>query len=772
MKVNKLIKIIGAVLIIVIITMGVFAYLLRSLISSDAIKQYLLPVAEEYIGRKINVEDIKISIFSGITVKGVSVAEKAGEKNSAGGEKFITFGTVDIRYNLWKLLKRELVLQSIYFSQPKINIIRNSDGTYNFSDIIERIDKKGESDKSTKGKGKGPEGEKNKNINFSINKIIFKGGFVRFIDKKTKPDGSLKSELADINLTLRGKSFSEPVDVLMQGMLEDVKGGGKGIPIALKGNVDFKARGFHLDGELKGIKPASFSDYVGTSLTDFISVKDISADFPFTALADDYEKEIKISSAPKISGSSGTFTPSVTATLKDIKNTPRYLMDISVKNTSLPLLISFLSADSRKKLDGVEIKSGTIDGVFNVNGSSEEESKVSYNGDVKLRAVKGLISDYPGLPLDIEGSALINSKGITFIANPLKLAGSDFEIKGTSVSQDKGMQNIILDIKSPFLNIDNIIKGMAKNDVKRKDKGKQHNGNKGKSAGKKDSAGGKEPLNIEANLKASSVQYNNVKFNDLKSNMKYTGGRLLVDALQFRLNDGTVSGSADVDLSNDEPSYTGKADIEKGGVADIIKILSPDFKGSIEGTITGNAAVSGSGAKWEKIKDKLQGEGKIIFGNITVSNIKAIDKVADFLKLDELKKIQFKDGDVKFKIDDGEVKYDELKLTGDSIKVKSDGDVGFDKSLDCRIELKVSPALSSKILKNNDFVSLLQDDSGWVAVPLKLKGTTDSPNVGFSSKAVNKTIIEKGKNLLKEKLFKLFNKNSSSNFYSSSDSES
>ena len=875
MKLNKKLKITGIIIIISLLAFGVCAYLLRSLITGETVRQFILPIAEDYIGRKIEFEDIKISVFSGIVVKNVSVSERSGY----GEGKFISCDEVDIRYNFLKLLQRELVLQSIYVKSPQINVVRDASGSFNFSDINEHIKKQDEKkDKKETGVKKIKSGDNGKEITISIRKVVVQDGSIKFTDSKTNPDGSLWYELKKINMTLKGKAVDSPIDILLNAGLTSSGDSGKESEVSVKGDINTSTGSVNIDAELKDIKLASFREYLFSDLsTPAIETGNISFDIPLKILSDDYRKEAKFECTPKIKTSSGDLNLSLSGIIENIKESPSYKAKISFKKLLLSSLVSFLPEAKRKSLNAIEIRGGEVDGSLDLEGSFSEERKtvvrggvafsgvkgilkdynslpvelagnaligaekidfninqlkipesslslkgtvnlepaevISYNvkvsieklslpslmpflpqdtikslngiqvetgsvsgnldlggsfsgnkkvvvkGNVVLKEFKGLLKDYNSMPVEIDGNALIGKEEITFNLEPLKVPGSSFSVKGIVNSKPAGGEDVSLDVTTKHLDADALINAMGSEKTEKNKSGKKKEG-QAKENKKANSQPG-QSLNIKARFAAGEVKYNNVMISEMNSEIQYFEDNLLIDKLQFGFGEGRVDIKGKINFSEDDPVFDGKTDIQKAGLAEIVQILSPDFKGTINGKVSGNAVIAGKGSKWEKIKDELKGKGSITAENISLSNIKIMDQVASFLGVDELKKVEFRDGNMNFVIEGGKVKYDDCNLRGDTVKVKSDGKIAFDKSLNCDIEISLSPELSAKVIRKHEFSSLFQDDKGWITVPITLKGTTDSPRPGLSSKAVNKKVIEKGTDMLNNELQKLLNKDSS-----------
>ena len=128
-KAVKVALIVLAVFVLFFIGLSIF---IKSFLSSDRLKGMILPQAEAVTGRKVNLDEIHVSLFKGIVAKGLSVKERDGQKD------FIKVGEFILSYKLLPLLKKQVVLSKIEVASPSISIKKDKGGRYNFSDIIEK----------------------------------------------------------------------------------------------------------------------------------------------------------------------------------------------------------------------------------------------------------------------------------------------------------------------------------------------------------------------------------------------------------------------------------------------------------------------------------------------------------------------------------------------------------------------------------------------------------------------------------------------------------
>ena len=128
-KLLKVAAIVVGILVLLVIALSIFV---KSYLSSDRLKPIILPKAEAMTGRKVQLDEINVSLFSGIVAKGLSVKERDGQKD------FLKIGKFVLSYRLLPLLQKQLVISKIEIVSPSVSIRKEKRGNYNFSDIMER----------------------------------------------------------------------------------------------------------------------------------------------------------------------------------------------------------------------------------------------------------------------------------------------------------------------------------------------------------------------------------------------------------------------------------------------------------------------------------------------------------------------------------------------------------------------------------------------------------------------------------------------------------
>lgn len=107
--------------------------ILATLIVSPVAKSYINNHGEELVGRKVQVDGLKINVYTGhVAVHGLKLYED-NEKDI-----FASFDTLDVKASLLKLLGKTVKLKHITLAGLKVNVIQNGE-TFNFQSIIDHF---------------------------------------------------------------------------------------------------------------------------------------------------------------------------------------------------------------------------------------------------------------------------------------------------------------------------------------------------------------------------------------------------------------------------------------------------------------------------------------------------------------------------------------------------------------------------------------------------------------------------------------------------------
>jgi AsmA protein len=275
--------------------------------------------------------------------------------------------------------------------------------------------------------------------------------------------------------------------------------------------------------------------------------------------------------------------------------------------------------------------------------------------------------------------------------------------------------DITLNLSAKELTLDRLMPpGSAKKADKEAGKGKRA------VSEKTEKGSGERTAKVKAagEIKVDTAHYKGNTIKDFRMNYRYRNGVMVIDPLQMHLSGGE-------------------------GV-------------KTEGTLKGNLQFNPNEKAVDTataIKKTLTGKGVLDLNKCEVKSSKIMDAVAVITGLPELKSPRFDKSQFHFTISNQKINL-EGALNSSQLNLNPAGTIGFDERIDIITDLKISPALSSR-LSTAKITGYMKDEKGWTTIPLKITGTVDKPSVNLNPAAMGK-VIERGikgeieKQLLKE----------------------
>ncbi|MDD2335636.1 MAG: AsmA family protein [Geobacteraceae bacterium] len=259
----------------------------------------------------------------------------------------------------------------------------------------------------------------------------------------------------------------------------------------------------------------------------------------------------------------------------------------------------------------------------------------------------------------------------------------------------------------------------------------------------------KLPLSMSGAVNAKSVTVKGLVLSGLSLRYRLADNVLTVEDLKGGVAGGSFLDAATINLGTRGFSYTNKLSLQGVQVEKLVAAFAPKAAGSISGVLQAKADLSGSGVTPVAMKRNLIGKGSFDLKNGKLTGSGFMSELAGFLGSADLRVVRFSSFAGTYRIKDGQVNLDSA-LDGSDIRMKPQGRIGLDKSLDLDIDTLIAPRIAGK-LATGTVGSFVTNDHGWSELPLKATGTVGSPHFSLSSKKLGRRIGEKiGENLLKK----------------------
>ncbi len=246
------------------------------------------------------------------------------------------------------------------------------------------------------------------------------------------------------------------------------------------------------------------------------------------------------------------------------------------------------------------------------------------------------------------------------------------------------------------------------------------------------------------------VKLGTFALDDMSSEFRFEKGLFTLSPFTFTFFGGKQQGAVAIDLSQPVPVYSIKSSLSG---LDVNRALSATttMKDFLLGRATVTTDVKGSGSSAPAIQKSLAGTVKFQLTNGVIKNFPLLARVNQALGITE-----GNDNDTKFEslsgtaaIGGGKAKTSDLLLKAGELSMTGGGVMGFDHSLDLKLQAILSAAKAAKLGP----VAHLRNAKGEISIPVTVSGTTTAPKYGIPVGAVAKKAVQEQVQKGLQKLF-------------------
>jgi len=124
---KKVLLAVGVFVLVVVLGAVAYGVHLVGRLNTPEFQQRLLEQARSAVGAEVRVREMDISLLSGVTLKGVAVANPAPFRGD-----LLTADAFVLRYRLWPLLSRRLEVERIALEKPALSLLMDARGAFNY----------------------------------------------------------------------------------------------------------------------------------------------------------------------------------------------------------------------------------------------------------------------------------------------------------------------------------------------------------------------------------------------------------------------------------------------------------------------------------------------------------------------------------------------------------------------------------------------------------------------------------------------------------------
>lgn len=778
--------IVGGLLLLLIVVAIVAVLNLNSLVKRN--KDYLLGQVEQALGRKVSVEDVELTVWSGIGLRLNRFAMSDDPKYSSGD--FVRAAGLQVNVKLMPLLRKEFQVKRVILHDPKIALIRDRGGEFNFSTI-------GKREKTPEAKPerepKAPPEKKTAPL-LLVSLVDISGGELHYVDRKEGIDLRAKQ----IDLQVKDLDFNKPFSVSFAAAL-----------FADRQNVKIQSR----VGPVNGVSDFSLVPLDGEIQIDEIDFDKLKAALPQlkTALPKDLNlsgivkvKEMQVKGALKklaLKGSvEGTDAgiqfaksfakpagiPLVLSADAEYSGEQLSLRQVKLKLHSLDLAgKGRLSLGNRKSLDlALDSNRFSFDGWEKLVPMMRDYQLA---GDLEIHTkLQGAVGG--GATPRIEGTLNLAGvsvrppqfpKAIKDLNTRIEFTGQRANLRETTLSLGNSKIRLTADIErfSPLTlsykmstpeiwpaDFQSGLPEERKADVIRNLT----------SEGKLDNRNGN--MAFLGRIASAHGTLYNVGYKDLAANLSLQDKVANIRDMRVAALKGSLRAEGEYAFNNPVPRFALATKAQNVDLKDLYQALDPKAERDIRGTLNADAKLVGSGANWEEIKPRLRGDGdaEVVQGALlnfniaegTLSGVTGIPGLTSLInprirqkypETFEAKDTEFKELKGQFNIADGRMNITSLRITAADYAVQGKGWADFNRKLDFRSVLVFSQRLSADIAGSAREVKYMFNDQGQFEIPFALSGTLPKvrpkPDSDYLARLVQRGFLRKGTEELQRRFF-------------------
>ena len=766
--------------VLVVLIAGVFIALLNinALIARN--KSYLIEQAEQSLGRKISVGDVEATLFSGIGARLINFT-MADDPAYASGD-FVRAKDVQVIVKFWPLLKKSVQVKKAILNEPVIQLVRNPDGSFNFSTIGKKLKEKKEAGEKEK-KERAPKEERESA--FLITLVDISGGNVRYIDKKDGTD----LQLRQIDLKVEDLDFDKPFAVKLAAAVfadkQNLKLTSKIGPLRTDG--EFKQ--FPVDGELD-IDPLDTTQLkaalpkLKTALPKDLDLSGVFRikDLKFKGMLKDLALNGEIEGTNGTLRYGKTFQKAAGIPLT-LNADAHYSADkVSIRRGRLKLhtlelvtagdvqfgdvTVLNLSVDSQPAtLDGWDkiipaIASyqlaGTMDVKATVRGKVGKGAAPQIQGTLNLKKASAKPPEFP--------------KPIENLDTKINFTGQRADISDMTLSLGKSRIRLVAAIEkfSPLTltyKMSTAELWPADYSASLADERKADVIRNLQSEGQFSMAG--DNMVYQGKLNSAEGKLYNVVYKGLDATLSLADKVANIKSLRVNALSGNLQVEGEYSFKEPVPRFSLASKVQGIDVKELYSALDAKAERDIRGKLNADMKLAGSGQNWEAIKPTLRGQGdaEVLQGALLNFNIaeSALNGITGMPGLTNIispslrtkypetftaKDTEFKELKANFDLADGRMNVKNLRMSAAEFVVQGNGWADFDRKVDFRATLSFSQRLSADLSQSAREVKYLLNNQGQLEVPFALTGKMPNvkpkPDTRFLGQLVQRGFMRKG----------------------------
>ena len=243
-----------------------------------------------------------------------------------------------------------------------------------------------------------------------------------------------------------------------------------------------------------------------------------------------------------------------------------------------------------------------------------------------------------------------------------------------------------------------------------------------------------------------------VEIKDLQAAAELKGQEARLTNLTLQLFGGFLRTQGTLGLGTPTPPFTSTVSLQGLQVGPALQAVGTE-QVSVSGTANAELALSGRGFTHPDLVKALAGTGRMSVREGKIEGINLLQQAAMLLKvvgvsLDNVKATAFSTIESDVVIKQGLIGLQRVLIDSHDFQATGGGTIGLDQSLDMKLNLNLSQALSQKIAAGSPIAKVAMTN-GRLSLPLVITGSTQAPSYGLDTKMFAGKVQEQVKEKVK-----------------------
>lgn len=762
----------AGILVLILIALLV---LVKVLVTPEKVRATLVPLAEQTLQRKVTLGEIDIGLLSGVALKDLRVQEKTGT------DEFISIKALALHYQLLPLLTGKVVIDQVKLLQPKLVVIRNPDGSFNFSDLLAKKPASAERTGTT-----APAVEKTSTsgsaLNLLVNEVAITDGELQFIDRSSSSQAPFRYALSQLSLQARQITLDKSFPIKLSALFN-------GSRIALSGAYDLNQQQGSVTLNLASLDLIQLAPYyrdalpgkLGSGMLSLNIEADIAprkisskgklvlnqVDLLLNALPDAELKQAKLKIDYALDFQRDQQQLDISKMLVDFNDSvvggegkvvlaghePDLAIVLRLDKFDLRTLVQGLPTGLTKRIQSYGL-AGELTGRVELAGRPSAGAGLLQKASLQLNDVQASVAN---LRAGVSGAVDYADQQLQ--AEKLQLNFGDqqalLSVKAANLLGDRVSGNFQL--SADTLDINKLLPPPTPETSQSAISGANSATIRPVDQPQKPAAEEIGPFNIPAEMQGTlavnTLTYNQLTLDQVHADLLLKNNHLLITRLRSRIAGGELTAASDINLGVKGLAYQGQLNLSQSRLAELVSGLFPTAGQSVTGLMQCQNNFSGQGTIPKRLLKSLQVKGLLQLQQGRMAGSPLLEQFAGFLGSPELKVLSFDTLQSRYDLRNGLAKLSG-QVDGSRVKLTPEGTVGIDGRLNLRLNALLAPGIMAKLGSKGVLQQVLSDKSGWGMVPIKLTGTISNPRFDLDSKALRKQAVGKAKQELEKQLLK------------------